>query len=127
MAQALAQKTLSDKGIKTECDSAGVCATPGQKANQNAIKALEEYGIYNFNHTAKQCTKKMIDESDLVIAMTENHRILLCQKFGENHKIRTFQQNIGDPFGGDIDTYRVCAEKILSEILDLFEKGIIYG
>ena len=87
MAEALTKKILTEKGFSVTCDSAGIYANPGQKMAENAAAVLKEYGINDFSHSAKICTKEMIEKSDLVIAMTENHRMLLCQLFGEQEKI----------------------------------------
>ncbi|MBR5295041.1 MAG: low molecular weight protein arginine phosphatase [Clostridia bacterium] len=123
MAEALAQNFLADKG-SFQCDSAGIYAVPGQKIAANAVEILKEYGIQNFQHEAKKCTKEMIDENDLIITVTENHRALLCQLFGNEQKIRTLPENVGDPFGGDLNTYRATSNAILSGIKKLFEEGL---
>ncbi len=126
MAEALAKKILSEKGFSVSCKSAGIYANPGQDMAENAAEVLKEYGIENFSHRAMRCTKEMIEESDLVIAMTEDHRILLSQIFGESEKICTLLGGIGDPFGGDLDTYRACAKNIVFGIETLADEGKIY-
>ena len=126
MAEALAKKILTKKGFSVTCDSAGIYANPGQKMAENAAAVLEEYGINDFSHSAKICTREMIEKSDLVIAMTENHRMLLCQLFGEQEKICTLPGGIGDPFGGDLNTYRKAAKSIVSGIEALAAKGLFH-
>ncbi len=126
MAASLAKKILSEKGFSVTCDSAGIYANPGQNIAENAAEILKEYGIDTISHKAKLCTKKMIEESDLVIGMTENHRALLCQLMGNKEKICTLPEGVGDPFGGDLNTYRACAKSIVSGIEKMAEEGVFY-
>ena len=128
MAQALAEKLFSEKGAEVRCDSAGLSVIPGQCTAENALAVLSKvYGIASFSHKAKPCTKELIKESDLVITMTENHRIFLLQTLGWDEKIIAFPTEVGDPFGGDFETYRKCAEKIEEGLAFLWKEGILHG
>ena len=128
MAQALAEKLFSEKGVESQCDSAGLFAIPGQSTAENALAVLKTfYGISSFFHEAKPCTKELIAESDLVITMTENHKSLLIQLFGGAEKVMAFPTEVGDPFGGDLETYRRCAEKIEKGLEELWREGVLHG
>jgi len=76
MAQAIAQKIISEKNIsdKLQVASAGMAAVPGMKAADNAIRAVNERGIDLNEHRAQQLTEEMIKEADLVLTMTRNHK-----------------------------------------------------
>lgn len=125
MAEAIAEKILAEKGISAECSSAGIYAAEGSPLSKNSEKALENcFGIENFHHTATPLTAKLLKAADLVIAMTENHKTLIRQKFGIDEKVIVIPGGIGDPFGGDLPLYEACAEAIAGGIILLYEKGL---
>lgn len=124
MAEAIAQKLLAKKGLSVETDSAGVYAVHGQALSKNSERVLEElFGIHGFTHSAKPLTKELINSADFVIAMTENHKALIRQAFGESEKLLAMPVEIGDPFGGDLSRYAACAEAIAQGIETLYEEG----
>ena len=126
MAEAIAQKILSEKGISAEVSSAGIYAVPGQALSDNSEKALENlFGIYGFSHRATPLTKELLQNADLVIAMTENHRALIRQAFGESEKVLAMPVEIGDPFGGTLPLYESCARAIAQGIETLIREGKI--
>ena len=124
MAEAIAEKILAEQGILAECSSAGVYAAEGSPLSANSKKALETcFGIENFSHSATPLTSALLQEADLVIAMTENHKTLIRQKFGVDEKVIVIPGGIGDPFGGDLPLYEACAKAIAEGIGTLCEKG----
>ena len=124
MAEAIAQKILTQKGLSVETDSAGVYAVPGQALSKNSERALEElFEIKGFSHSAKPLTRELMENADLVIAMTENHRNLIRQTFGESEKLLAMPTEIGDPYGGDLSRYVSCAEAIAQSIEQLYGEG----
>ncbi len=125
MAQAIFEKMLSEKNLSYKADSAGIYAIPGQKTAENTLKVLEKnFDITDFSHSAKPCTKETIDRADLVIGMTENHRDLLINLFGNKEKILSLPLSVGDPYGGDLPCYEKCGKEIEKALLMLFEKGV---
>ena len=127
MAQAIAEKILRDKGLDAKADSAGIYALPGQSVSANSKLALEKlFGISPFDHTAKPLTKALLQEADLVIAMTEHHKALIAQAFGETEKVISMPVSVGDPFGGTPALYEACAKSIAEGIETLWEKGYFH-
>lgn len=128
MAQAIAKDYLNKKGISAECDSAGVYAVLGQSTSPNSVKALENvFGIRGFSHDATPLTRDAVETADLVIAMTENHKTLIRQVFGESDKIIAMPVGIGDPFGGSLAQYENCARAIQEGIEILFREGYFHA
>ena len=124
MAEAIAAKFLSEQGISAECSSAGIYAVPGQALSENSQKALEiGFGIRDFSHKAIPLTGEMLRSADLVVAMTENHKALIRQAFGESNKVIAMPREIGDPFGGDLPRYLACAHAIFQGVKALHEEG----
>jgi protein-tyrosine-phosphatase len=91
------------------------------KAASTAVNVLEEMGIDLSGHRTKFLTRKMVDEADLVIAMTGEHEEDILRLapdsrskvivFGELDSRRE-NPDIGDPLGGDEEAYRRTGEEI---------------
>ena len=127
MAQAIAEKILREKGLKVKADSAGIYAIDGQSISENSALALETlFGIQGFKHGAKPLTKELLQEADLVIAMTEQHKALIGQAFGETEKVIAMPLSVGDPFGGTPALYEACAKSIAEGIEVLWDKGYFH-
>lgn len=100
-----------------EVESRGVVANVGAPISENAAKALEKKGIPLKEHKAKQITTDDILSADLVICMTERHKMRL----GSLPKVFTLGRLTGsgdvkDPFGGDEATYDACLDEILADL-----------
>ncbi|MBR5613738.1 MAG: threonylcarbamoyl-AMP synthase [Clostridia bacterium] len=97
--------------------SAGLFASGGG-AEPNAILAAAELGADIKNHESTQLTYEMLENSDIILTMTESHKASLPQGF--NIKTITefagVQGEVNDPYGGDIEVYRSCAAQIKSLI-----------
>ncbi len=93
--------------------SAGLFAS-GEGAAPNAILAAAEYGADLKNHKSTQLTYEMIENSDIILTMTEEHKASLPTEFN----VQTITEFVGetggvsDPYGGDIEVYRSCAAQI---------------
>jgi protein-tyrosine-phosphatase len=101
--------------------SAGTAACDGMKAASTAVNVLEEMGIDLSGHRTKFLTRKMVDEADLVIAMTGEHeRDILRLAPDSRSKVIVFGEldsrrenpDIGDPLGRDEEAYRRTGEEI---------------
>ena len=129
MAEALLRHFVSENStLELSIKSAGTAAYGNQTASQNAILALREMGIDLTNHRSQTLTAALVDEADLVLAMTNSHKQqLLMLKPDASKKIFTFSEftfqdktkNISDPFGGNLDTYIECRNEITEYIKKL--------
>lgn len=112
--------------------SAGINACNGDKANENAIEALNEMGIDISNHTAKLLTKGDVLDSDLIITMTSMHKsIIISNCPNAKDKVFTIYEYAGcgdgqvtDPYGMSIDVYKNCALE-LKKLLEIILKKVI--
>ena len=56
---------------RLQVESAGTAALVGKTISPNAVKALEEIGVFPIDHHhARQVDEAMLVESDLILAMT---------------------------------------------------------
>ena len=115
------EELLQEEGISgVDVASRGVVANVGAPISENARKALEAAEIPVKDHIATQITQEDIIASDLVICMTERHKMRL----GSLPKVFTLGQMTGcgdivDPYGKDEATYRECLSEILAALKKL--------
>ena len=85
----------------------------GVPLSSNAKIALEAIGIRDFNHISAMVTFEDVAEAEMVIGMTYSHaqRLMMCfPEFAT--KITALPIDIEDPYGGDIDVYKLCLGQI---------------
>ncbi len=99
--------------------SAGISAIEGMPISQNAVEALEKNGIRatpNNNypaHTAHQIREADFLTCDLVVGVSASHTMALLTSFPQYaSKITCLAENIPDPFGGTLEDYEACLDKI---------------
>lgn len=126
MAAAMMNKIAVENDLDIRIESAGVFAEIGQKASENAIKALEKYDINLKEHLTKPVTDELIEKSDIILTMTEGHKMLLSAMAKD--KVYTLLEfsgssgDISDPYGGDLEEYEDCAREIYDALVDAAEK-----
>ncbi|MBP5319776.1 MAG: low molecular weight protein arginine phosphatase [Kiritimatiellae bacterium] len=122
MAEALLRHALPP-GSEWSCSSAGLMPVPGQSASRHAVKALAEVGVPLSGHTARAVTAAILDRSDMILVMSEDHRDLLLRRYptlqDRIYLLRSFappelkdDPDIPDPFGGSLAVYRRCRDLI---------------
>ncbi|WP_035106898.1 low molecular weight protein arginine phosphatase [Desulfovirgula thermocuniculi] len=118
MAEALARGYLAEKGAAGEVEvaSRGLFAPEGGGASEHAVAVMEEMGLDLSAHRARRLLAEDMAEADLVLAMTEHHKEMICRLFPEEAaKVFTLAEFAGrdgdvpDPFGGTQEEYRRCA------------------
>lgn len=125
MAEALAAQYARDNGKDWICRSAGIFASPGAPISENARRALKKCGVENFSHSAVPLTRALIEEADLVIAMTPDHAAYIRQGFGGGDKVIAMPDPVGDPYGGGEETYDTSCLAIRAGIEKLAKAGIL--
>ena len=113
----LKSKNLNDVSVKSRGFSGG------DSANEKSIAVMKEVGIDISNHISKNITADEVQNADAIICMTESHRQMLLLYGGDDSKLYVLGDGISDPFGCDIDTYRMCRDEIFSNIDKLIENG----
>lgn len=119
MAQGICEKLCSEKGLDITAQSAGICTLRGFPAAENAVLACREIGvdISSFRTTSTQDLS--LDDYDRIFVMTNDHRLMLSDKLSDSGKITVLAEKSGgicDPYGGDLDAYRKCRDRLYKEI-----------
>lgn len=132
MAEKLLIRKVEDKKItdKIQTFSSGIYAYENDKSTYEAIKIMkDEYDIDLSNHRATPVRDSNIEEMDLILCMTQNHKNSLNLIYPNlQNKIFLIKEYIGlngdiaDPYGGTLDTYSKCAKELESCIEMLLEK-----
>lgn len=126
MAEALFNDIAVKNGINAESTSAGIYASG--EASINSVLAMAELLIDIKGRNAVQVTYDMVNKADLVLTMSDSHKMALVFNFGNDEKIMTLNEfagedgEIDDPFGMDIEAYRECRDKIRRLIEKAIEK-----
>lgn len=122
MAQGLFREFLKKKGIDgIEVSSGGISAFAGDEATAGAVRAAKRLGADISDHRSRAVNTLMLDESDLIVCMTKGHYDALQQYVGED-RLYILSQGVPDPFGGDDECYKSCAEKIIGGFEKLLEQ-----
>ena len=137
MAEAIARQLLAERGLSgIELQSAGTSAWDGASASDGAILVGLEHQLDLGLHRARQLTRELVADADLVLAMGPHHleRIEALGGEGKAHILTAYASHgavttpVSDPFGGDLDVYRATVaelERELRLVLDrvLAERG----
>lgn len=123
MAAAIARhlvEQLPPSGIETRIRSAGVSAGFGMAPTPEGVEALRDRGIEMGRHASTPLTREMINEAELIFAMTRSHaeavvrmepsaasRVLLLDPEG---------RDIPDPIGSPREAYDRTADRLLDAI-----------
>jgi len=118
MAQAIAEDCiarLAPQKAEISVDSAGVAAGEGHGASLEAVDVLSERGIDLSGHRSKGLTNALIDQADVIFAMTPSHANAVVQLSPESENkifLLDSAHPIADPIGHPIGVYRDVADQL---------------
>lgn len=122
MAEGLFNKLVSDKKIENVISSsAGLFAMTGDEVSPNSVKACERFGVDISSHRARRITAYILDETDKFVCMTPEHAASLSL-YVQSEKIIVLGNGIPDPYGGDLETYMICANSIKTALSEQLEE-----
>lgn len=125
MAEAVFNSLNTDDNITS--NSAGISILPGSKESAELI--YRELKLDLKNKKAKQIENELLEESDLVLAMTKYWRDYLI-KYYKNYKNKIFtlseyvgvEGEIKDPYGGTVSVYKNTYNQIRESVSLLLSK-----
>lgn len=124
MAEFLMRRSAAEAGVEGQLTilSAGLHALPGREAHEWAQEASRELGISLADHKAKPLTREMVEKADCILAMDFQNKAELLTLYPEfEHKVHMLSayaegpwqcREIPDPYLGDLETTRVCAQQL---------------
>ncbi|MBU6275862.1 MAG: Sua5/YciO/YrdC/YwlC family protein [Planctomycetes bacterium] len=101
--------------------SAGLAAWAGAPASAGALEAMAEIGADLAGHESQPITDALVRQADVILTMTGSHRTALLAQFpeagGRVEMLSPDRQDVSDPIGGPLPTYRACAAQIRGHLL----------
>lgn len=139
MAEALLDDIIDRSGDlrgNVKVESCGTFACEGQEATEPAKQAMEELGLSLKKHEAEQFDLEKADWADLILAMSKEqieHMEAIAPK--QTEKMHTLlgyvngvfgdpaddEYNVPDPYKGDEEDYKECANVLKKATLELSE------
>ncbi len=109
--------------------SAGVSAFYGDMPSQNSIRALQKVGIDLDDHRSRPVSQYLLDQSAVVLCMTESHLRLIEALFEplppHLYLFRHFTDSefvdVPDPFGGSLQEYEACRDALVEAVPGLLQ------
>lgn len=126
MAEAIMKHALAARGdAHIHVGSAGTGASDGAPASEGSLLVGLEHGLDLSEHRARLLTRELAQSSDLILTMSPQHRDR-AQALGGGERVHVLGEYAGrapaesevlDPFGSDLDAYRVTFRQ-LEELID---------
>lgn len=118
MAEGITRTLAAEMNVDVEIASAGLFAAYGAKPTTQAVNAVQDI-VDISKHESQPLTMSLVNNADLVIGMTEDHKTVLLRQFPfEMQKIKTLAEwggsagDVADPFGSSQEVYNQCSEQI---------------
>ena len=131
LAEAISRRMLEVAGRPdVTVSSAGTQAWNGSSASDGSLLVGMERGLDLSEHRARMLTPEMVDASDLILVMADQHAgtVKEMRPDANVHLLAGFSSGespgriIQDPFGGHLDGYRQTADDLERELSGLLEK-----
>ena len=131
LAEGIAKAAVARRGWPhVAIRSAGTGAVSGAEASPAAVEAAAERGIDISAHTSQPLTPTLVDWADMILAMSPSHlwaaadmdagaRAGLLTDFLEGAEPGSA---LDDPYGSDIETYRMTYEQLEDAIDGVLDK-----
>ncbi len=101
--------------IGYKVSSAGTMGMVGAPASAEAVVACAKKGVDIKRHKSSALTKKLIDESDFIFAMTRSHKnavVTVSSEAANKCLLLADKEDVADPIGQSQEVYDNCAELI---------------
>lgn len=126
MAEALLRAEIKKRKIKwLDVTSRGLNAETGGSLSPNSKAALEEMGINLPGFKPRQLTRAVIENSVLIVTMTESQKRL----FGESGNVRCVKEICGfdvpDPYGCGPEVYKMTRDILSAACKIIVEEYIL--
>lgn len=114
---------------KENIKSAGLITRNGMDVNEKSINALKRMNIDISHYKSNQLIKEDLEEAELVLTMTKNHKDMIISSFRDySQKTYTLSEYIGeegdinDPYGMEQNIYNDTSQILYEKIKKLVKK-----
>lgn len=131
LAEGIARREAIERGlIDFDVTSAGTSAWNGAPASDGALLVALEHGVDISEHRARQLTRDIVVDQDVILVMGPHHleRAEALGGEGKAHLLTHYAAHgssdraVSDPFGGDLEVYRATYEELEREIKRVFDR-----
>ncbi len=124
MAEGILKKLLrEDARTDVFCESAGIATLDGLSASDNSITVCKEIGVDISTHFSKSVQHINLHDYTWIVPLTNRHADVL-KNLGASEKSIYVLQDISDPFGLDLDTYRECRNDIRRAVTRFYQEEL---
>ena len=117
MASAIAKEYISTTNFSDiNILSTGLFSLVGSAPAPNAVAALKEINLDISAHTATSINEYDLNSIDLFFVMSEMHKKTLENLDVNSSKVKILGYGIPDPFGMDLDIYRICRDQLVNAV-----------
>jgi len=127
MAEGALRALLKGRGIEdVDVISAGTATAPGSPATLYAREAVKTWGADISSHKSRPLRPELIEEADLILAMTTSHYreivMMVPEAANRTFLLKTFPEpgddgdGVADPIGGSLDMYNQTFLEIGEEL-----------
>jgi protein-tyrosine-phosphatase len=131
LAEGIARREAIERGlIDFDVSSSGTSAWNGAPASDGALLVALEHGVDLSGHRARQLTREIVVDQDVILVMGPHHleRAEALGGEGKSHLLTHYaahgssERAVSDPFGGDLEVYRATYEELEREIKLVFDR-----
>lgn len=124
MAEGLFRTLGGEEKTGLEAESAGLFTTDGLPASKNAIAAAAELGVDLHHHRSRMLNWDIASSAKYLVCMTGAHYDRVLEMFPqlEDRLFTLSDTDISDPFGGDLEIYRLCAIQLKDAVEALIRR-----
>ena len=131
MAESIARRVASERGLSNvEISSAGTSTWDGAPASDGALLVGLERSADLSTHRARQITRELVSSQDLILTMGPHHleRVEALGGKGKSYLLTAYASHgaddrpVNDPFGGDLEAYRLAYDELEREIRRAFDR-----
>ena len=131
MAEAIFRQLAKEADHLWQIDSAGIHAATGAQATFEAVEVLKGLELDVSGHSARQLTAEILEDVDLVLTMTVNHKRSIQQKFPsvaakvftiKEYAGKTEELDIHDPYGYGLEAYRRVADELQTNLALIWKR-----
>ncbi len=126
MAEVIFRNLSADNNIKVY--SRGTVVLFSEPSNPKAEMVLQNHDLVLKDHVSKQLKQAEVDETTLILTMTENQKKQVMQNFKLTDNVYTIKEYVDeygdviDPYGGTLVDYEECYKELAKLVKKTFYK-----
>jgi protein-tyrosine phosphatase len=131
LAEVLTRAGLEQRGWNhVRVDSAGTSAMWGASASEGSLRAAADVGLDLSGHRSQPLTAKLVEQADIILAMTLGHAAQVEEMGGEEKVLLVSEfiedadpgEPVADPFGGTAEEYADVRDLISEAVEGLLDR-----